>query len=289
MERKNTVLLTVIAVATLLVAVVGATFAYFTATNNNGTTTGAGTDNVMTATLGDTTFTFEGKSLTKSYLDYPGGLAVFGSKASLVKGGSDTNNYSAKFDLEIEYENQTGTDLYWALYMVESGTLDESLDPECKIKNKVVVTETHFWYGDESDEEEGHSCTLTETQKQTLQSSDMIAYGTFKSSHPKGTIDSSSATSGATTEDYSEVSPSTCEEELCNPKSTTDNPLKGRELNTSDTPNKSYYLVVQYPNKNSDQTLTGDEGKAISVNLRVKSGTIVVTANGAQGAQTTEE
>jgi len=32
MEKKNTVLLTVIAVATLLVAVVGATFAYFTAT-----------------------------------------------------------------------------------------------------------------------------------------------------------------------------------------------------------------------------------------------------------------
>jgi predicted ribosomally synthesized peptide with SipW-like signal peptide len=34
MERKNTILLTVIAVATLLVAVVGATFAYFTATGN---------------------------------------------------------------------------------------------------------------------------------------------------------------------------------------------------------------------------------------------------------------
>ena len=32
MEKKNMVLLTVIAVATLLVAVVGATFAYFTAT-----------------------------------------------------------------------------------------------------------------------------------------------------------------------------------------------------------------------------------------------------------------
>ena len=31
MEKKNTILLTVIAIATLLVAVVGATFAYFTA------------------------------------------------------------------------------------------------------------------------------------------------------------------------------------------------------------------------------------------------------------------
>ncbi len=35
MERKNTLLLTVIAVATLLVAVVGATFAYFTASGTN--------------------------------------------------------------------------------------------------------------------------------------------------------------------------------------------------------------------------------------------------------------
>jgi len=35
MDKKNTMLLTVIAVATLLVAVVGATFAYFTASNTN--------------------------------------------------------------------------------------------------------------------------------------------------------------------------------------------------------------------------------------------------------------
>lgn len=40
MDKKNTMLLTVIAVATLLVAVVGATFAYFTASNTaSGTTT----------------------------------------------------------------------------------------------------------------------------------------------------------------------------------------------------------------------------------------------------------
>ena len=48
MEKKNTILLTVIAVATLLVAVVGATFAYFTAS----TTTGRGTGTVQT---GETT------------------------------------------------------------------------------------------------------------------------------------------------------------------------------------------------------------------------------------------
>ena len=51
MEKKNMVLLTVIAVATLLVAVVGATFAYFTATSTtsgNETTTSATTAQLAT-------------------------------------------------------------------------------------------------------------------------------------------------------------------------------------------------------------------------------------------------
>lgn len=39
MEKKNTVLLTVIAIATLLVAVVGATFAYFASNSSNNTAT----------------------------------------------------------------------------------------------------------------------------------------------------------------------------------------------------------------------------------------------------------
>ena len=54
MEKKNTILLTVIAIATLLVAVVGATFAYFTAsvttTNENPTTT-VNTKKMASATM----------------------------------------------------------------------------------------------------------------------------------------------------------------------------------------------------------------------------------------------
>ena len=66
MEKKNTILLTVIAVATLLVAVVGATFAYFTATSgtdNNASSTGAvetatvSTVKLTTADVGKTTRT----------------------------------------------------------------------------------------------------------------------------------------------------------------------------------------------------------------------------------------
>lgn len=52
MEKKNTVLLTIIAVATLLVAVVGATFAYFTATGNDSVETSATVKTYTTSTAG---------------------------------------------------------------------------------------------------------------------------------------------------------------------------------------------------------------------------------------------
>ena len=53
MDKKNTMLLTVIAVATLLVAVVGATFAYFSVTVGGSSTTTpvtGGTDKLATLT-----------------------------------------------------------------------------------------------------------------------------------------------------------------------------------------------------------------------------------------------
>lgn len=56
-NRKNTILLTVIAVATLLVAVVGATFAYFTA---QGGTTGQTDVEVVTETTASSMFNVQG-------------------------------------------------------------------------------------------------------------------------------------------------------------------------------------------------------------------------------------
>ena len=58
MEKKNTLLLTVIAIATLLVAVVGATFAYFTATES-----GTGSQEIQITTHSPQTGTFNGGSL----------------------------------------------------------------------------------------------------------------------------------------------------------------------------------------------------------------------------------
>lgn len=61
MDKKNTMLLTVIAVATLLVAVVGATFAYFTVSNSATTGTNVGVEGSTTAAPG--TVTLQGKTV----------------------------------------------------------------------------------------------------------------------------------------------------------------------------------------------------------------------------------
>lgn len=77
MEKKNMVLLTVIAVATLLVAVVGATFAYFTASVGGTGNTANNTTSVTTVTLASVTY--EGTSsiddLTQNGV-YPGWKGV---------------------------------------------------------------------------------------------------------------------------------------------------------------------------------------------------------------------
>ena len=56
-NKKNTILLTVIAVATLLVAVVGATFAYFTAQGGDAVSKQV---NVITGTAGNSSFAIDG-------------------------------------------------------------------------------------------------------------------------------------------------------------------------------------------------------------------------------------
>lgn len=69
-NRKNTILLTVIAVATLLVAVVGATFAYFTAQGGGDVTKNV---NVVTDTSDSATFTLEPISITANQTNFAQG------------------------------------------------------------------------------------------------------------------------------------------------------------------------------------------------------------------------
>ena len=69
-NRKNTILLTVIAVATLLVAVVGATFAYFTAQGGDDVTKNI---NVTTNTTDSATFSLEPITITATQENFAQG------------------------------------------------------------------------------------------------------------------------------------------------------------------------------------------------------------------------
>lgn len=116
MEKKNTVLLTGIAVATLLVAVVGATFAYFSATvtNENNTTT------VLKAANLGITFT-GGKEIPAT-----------GSQEVIIPGWSNEKTFTVKntSDYDMAYDiimhNTTNTferkqDLTWTLTATTTG------------------------------------------------------------------------------------------------------------------------------------------------------------------------
>lgn len=116
MEKKNTVLLTVIAVATLLVAVVGATFAYFTATttpNGNG-----GEADVTTTTVGSVDLKMAPVTITNE-LKYPGGKLVVGASVT----GKDTDtamDFDTTYTVKGTITNNTKTELTWALYEIST-------------------------------------------------------------------------------------------------------------------------------------------------------------------------
>jgi len=120
MDKKNTMLLTVIAVATLLVAVVGATFAYFTATaSNQGETinvTGSTTD-VGAPTLSTTNtamhINLTGTEMAQGaqgakYYSATGDTAYLTSAVPLeiakmtVNGGDATVTYTCDYELTIK-------------------------------------------------------------------------------------------------------------------------------------------------------------------------------------------
>lgn len=95
MEKKNTILLTVIAVATLLVAVVGATFAYFTATAS---TSGDGdsTGTVNTATVANIGLTSAAAGHSDDMI-YPGTMNYAAMSVVPTKTGTDDAEYTLTY------------------------------------------------------------------------------------------------------------------------------------------------------------------------------------------------
>lgn len=230
MEKKNTVLLTVIAVATLLVAVVGATFAYFTATANtdNGT---SGTVNTTTANVAGATLEI-GSVTGNSYLKYPGGVGYSGVTLNAKKADSDTstNNYNLNYQLKLSYKNATNTDLEFEVYKINN-----IADPVCKEHedSTSVPGKTIYYYtvADAPDSATPNDCTVTTT------GGVLVANGTLE----KGTTASKDITLAK----------------------------DGTAVSFDSKTNEdavTYYLVVKYPNSGSDES-TGNMGKEISAQI----------------------
>ena len=122
MEKKNMVLLTVIAVATLLVAVVGATFAYFTATSTTGgneTTTSA-----TTAQLATLSWTAE--ETGRSPQVYPGFKAF--QAYTLAAGGTGSARYQLKLTANVDPAFKSG-DVTYSIYKATSEVTSSLFTP----------------------------------------------------------------------------------------------------------------------------------------------------------------
>ena len=122
MEKKNMVLLTVIAVATLLVAVVGATFAYFTATSTtdgNKTTTSA-----TTAQLATLSWTAE--ETGRSPQVYPGFKAF--QAYTLAAGGTGSARYQLTLTANVDPAFKSG-DVTYSIYKATSEVTSSLFTP----------------------------------------------------------------------------------------------------------------------------------------------------------------
>ncbi len=272
----------------LVLAVVGATFAYFTATT---ATEGTGnTATVKTTDLKGAKLTFTNATEVLNMLDYPGGLGIYGATAKIEKeeAGSDTNNYKATFDLEITYTNQTGTDLEWELWMMPKEIKDLDFEEHggieavttCERKSESVEGNTYFWYADKDDHgtyTEQDRCDAKAIQEAVKSNEgQLIAYGKLPS---KSLEQDQKITKSTTKEDgdgaiqYEETEETLQSDPLKEQKvAIKANQLGERELSTKEElSSKVYYLVVKYPNENSNQS-SDDAGKDIKVNLNVAEG-----------------
>lgn len=172
MEKKNTILLTVIAIATLLVAVVGATFAYFTATVT--------TDNDANNTVNAKTY-----ALTEVQMDYGSEVKMEGmypgtakEKMVTIKANCPTVNGAVSATCEPVNTVLTITvndpddvfdqDIKWTLFKMDSNTDTVTCDVEDKTTTGKYYSET--------------SCTGFDAEAGTLENGTVVNTGTGKGS-----------------------------------------------------------------------------------------------------------
>ena len=120
MEKKNTILLTVIAIATLLVAVVGATFAYFTATV---TTTNDDNNTIEAKTYALTTVQMNYGNKVTSEGIYPGTTIVkdVSIEATCPAGSTTCEPVNTVLTVTTtDNDNVFGNDIKWSLYKMST-------------------------------------------------------------------------------------------------------------------------------------------------------------------------
>ena len=144
--------------------------------------------------------------------------------------------------------------------MLKDAPAEDNLNANCQLQSKVdpESKKTMLWYGTADDEES--QCDFP-TKIEMFKLENAIASGTLTA----GNGDSSEKTINSKTVLGSEIISGDRLEE---------NPLKGRQLDTSSTPIKYYYLVVEYPNE-GDQS-DDAKGGQISVTLTIEKDSIVV-------------
>ena len=225
MEKKNTVLLTVIAVATLLVAVVGATFAYFTAANS---TSGdaAGNVNVNTATEGASLILNVNKVTGSNNVFYPGTKNFVGATASASfkdnNAPSDGKEYNVSYTLtgKVTLAEAFASTINWSLY-------ETTDDLSSSLITCGAVTQYTPEGGETVEGSKTQSCTLAPSLTDAKKvKSGTIAAGTLTAdvTH-SGTVTTNGAAAGAP---------------------------------------KYYYLVVELPETGADQTADAT-GKTITI------------------------
>lgn len=149
MERKNTILLTVIAVATLLVAVVGATFAYFTATIQDDRTAdnGNGSTNITAGQVANTTVVanVEGAAGKFTATDvYPGHKEVAALQVSAT--GAAGSKTVVDFEYDVTTNDLGASNVKVSLY--KSTTKIETTENYFACQHKVETVDSENRYSE---------------------------------------------------------------------------------------------------------------------------------------------
>ena len=240
MERKNTVLLTVIAVATLLVAVVGATFAYFTATTNASGDTNNATSTVNTAKVADISFSKESYTGTTNTI-WPGTMNAVGAGFTAKVGGEGITNqyditYTVKGKIDLKNSISVNEDfkfpVKWRLYELDTKAQDNLVS--CPTSPTVTPNP-------ENPNENHYSITCTENESFDPETNgeNIVASGVIQNSSDEcspsgdGQGKDQVACGNAVNVSYN-----------------------GSVTVSSTAVSKYYYLVVEYPNEeNNSQNL----------------------------------